>query len=77
VEKEPTSILCDNNLTIAMSKNHVFHRKIKLIDTRCHFIHKLINNGEMFVQFCGYIDQLVDTLSNDWVELFFVFRDKT
>jgi len=33
IEKESTPIFCDNNSTIAFSKNHVFHKKIKHIDT--------------------------------------------
>jgi hypothetical protein len=33
-ENEPTPIFCDNSSTIALSKNHVFHRKSKHIDTR-------------------------------------------
>ena len=37
-EKEPTSIFCGNNSTIALSKNHVSHHKSKHIDTHYHFI---------------------------------------
>jgi hypothetical protein len=58
VEKEPTSIFCDNSSTIALSKNHVFHRKRKHIDTRYHFIHELVNNGDISLQFCGSRDQV-------------------
>jgi hypothetical protein len=32
-EKDPTIIYCDNKLSIALSKNHVFHRKSKQIYT--------------------------------------------
>jgi hypothetical protein len=31
---EPTTISSDNNSTIMLSKNHVFHKKTKHIDTR-------------------------------------------
>jgi hypothetical protein len=34
MENEPTPIFCDNNSTIALSKNHVFHKKNK---------HKMMN----------------------------------
>jgi hypothetical protein len=59
-KKYPTPIFYDNTSTIALSKNHVFHKKSKHIDTRFHFIRKLVNNGEIFLQFCGSGDQLAD-----------------
>jgi hypothetical protein len=52
-EKDPTPIFFDNTSTIALSKNHVFHKKSKHIDTRFHFIHELVNNGDIVLQFCG------------------------
>jgi hypothetical protein len=33
-QQEPTTLLCDNNSTIVLSKNHAFHKKTKHIDTR-------------------------------------------
>jgi hypothetical protein len=44
-QEEETKIYCDNNSAIALSKNPVFHKKSKHIDTRYHFIRELINNG--------------------------------
>ena len=32
-QNEPTPIFCDNNSTIALSRNHVFHKRSKHIDT--------------------------------------------
>jgi hypothetical protein len=57
-EKDPTPICCDNTPTIALSKNHVFHKKRKHIDSRFHFIHELVNNGDIALQFYGSRDQL-------------------
>ena len=37
-QNEPTPIFCDNKLAIALSRNHVFHKISKHIDTRYHFI---------------------------------------
>jgi hypothetical protein len=37
-QQEPTKVLCDNNSSIMLSKNHAFHKKTKHIDTRYHFI---------------------------------------
>ena len=38
-----TQIVCDNKSAIALSKNHIFHKQSKHIDTRYHFIRELIN----------------------------------
>jgi hypothetical protein len=59
-ETNPTPIFCDNTSTIALSKNHVFHKKRKHIDTHFHFIRELVNNGDFALQFCGSQDQLAD-----------------
>ena len=37
-QNEPTQIFCDNKSAIALSRNHVFHKISKHIDTRYHFI---------------------------------------
>ena len=55
-----TQIYCDNNSTIEISKNQVFHKRRKHIDTRYHFIRELINNGEIYLEFCKFEDQFVD-----------------
>ena len=59
-QQEPTTIFCDNNSAIVLSKNHVFHKKTKHIDIRYHFIRELVNNKEICLEFCRYEDQLAD-----------------
>ena len=56
-QNEPTPIFCDNNSAIALSRNQVFHKRSKHIDTRYHFIRELINNNEINVEFCTSINQ--------------------
>ena len=53
----PTTIFCDNNSAIALSKNHVFHKRAKHIDIRFHFIRELVNNKEICLEFCRSEDQ--------------------
>jgi hypothetical protein len=50
-QQEPTIVLCDNNSAIMLSKNHVFHKKTKHIDTRYHFIRELANHKEICLEF--------------------------
>ena len=58
-ENDPTSIFCDNSSTIQLSKHNVFHRKNKHIDTRYHFIHQLVNDGQISL-FCGSKEKFDD-----------------
>ena len=73
-EKEPTPIFRDNTPAIDLSKNHVFHKKIKHIDTRFHFIHELVNNGDIVLQLCGSWDQFVDIFTKPLGKSVFDFK---
>jgi hypothetical protein len=73
-EKDPTPIFCDNTSAIALSKNHVFHKKSKHIDTRFHFIRELVNNGDIALQFCGSRDQLADIFTKPLGKSVFDFQ---
>ena len=42
-QNEATQIFCDNMSAIALSKNHVFHKQSKHIDTRYHYIREMVN----------------------------------
>ena len=57
-QQEPTTIFCDNNSAIMLSKNHVLHKKTKHIDTRYHFIKELVNNKEICLEFCMSKEQV-------------------
>ena len=59
-QKEATQIYCDNMSAIALSKNHVFHKQSKHIDTRYHYIRELVNDEIISVQFCRSEDQFAD-----------------
>ena len=56
-------IFCDNSSAIALSKNYVFHKRTKHIDTKFHFIRELVNNGEIVLQYCRTEDQFADILT--------------
>jgi hypothetical protein len=73
-QEGPTPVYCDNNSTIALSKNHVFHQKNKHIDTRYHFIRELVNNGEIYLEFCKSKDQLVDIFTKPLAKDVFEFH---
>ena len=56
--KDPTSIFCDNNSEIQLSKHNVFHRKSNHINTLYHFIGELVNEKQISLLFCGSNEQL-------------------
>jgi hypothetical protein len=57
-QHEEATVFCDNNSTIILSKNHVFHKKTKHIDTRYHFIRELVNNKEICLEFSRSKEQV-------------------
>lgn len=59
-EKEPSPIFCDNNSTIVLSRNHMFHCKSQHIDTQFHFIRELVSNGDITLHFCKSQNQFED-----------------
>ena len=58
-----TVIFCDNSSAIALSKNVVFHKRTKHIDTKFHYIRELVNNGEIVLQHCRTQEQVADILT--------------
>ena len=72
--KDPTSIFCDNNFAIQLSKHSVFHRKSKHIDTCYHFIHELVNDGKISLLFCGSKEQFADMFTKSLGTSGFVYQ---
>jgi hypothetical protein len=57
---KPIKVYCDNQSTISMTKNPVFHSRSKHIDIRHHFIRELVQQEFLFFEFCKSEDQLAD-----------------
>eukprot|EP00253_Pinus_taeda_P004661 PITA_04661 len=75
-QAKATVILCDNSSAIALSKNSVFHKRTKHIDTRFHYIRELVNNGEIVLQHCRTQEQVADILTNPLDQKSFEFLRK-
>eukprot|EP00253_Pinus_taeda_P023320 PITA_23320 len=58
-----TVIYCDNSSAIALSKNFVFHKRKKHIDTRFHYIRELVRNGEIVLVHCRTQEKVADILT--------------
>jgi hypothetical protein len=56
-------ILTDNQSSMALAKNPVFHARTKHIDIRHHFIRERVEAGDIELVFCKTEDMLADVLT--------------
>jgi hypothetical protein len=59
----PTTILEDNQSSIAMARNPQFHGRAKHIDIKHHFVREQVSNGSMELRYCPTNDMLADILT--------------
>jgi hypothetical protein len=62
-EEEVVKLFIDNQSTIQLIKNPVFHDRSKHIDTRHHFIREYVADGRVAVEHIGTTNQLADILT--------------
>jgi len=58
-----TTLYCDNQSAIALTKNDQFHARTKHIDIRYHFIRYVIQNGSLCFEYCPTEDMTADMLT--------------
>eukprot|EP00253_Pinus_taeda_P034807 PITA_34807 len=71
-----TMIFCDISSAIALSKNSVFHKQTKHIDTRFNYIRELVNNGEINLPHCSTEEQVAAILTKPLDQKSFEFLRK-
>ena len=57
---EATKIMCDNSFAVSISKNPVFHGRIKHIKIKFHFIKEVQQSNEVMLIHCSFEGQLAD-----------------
>ena len=71
-----TMIFCDSSLAISLSKNYVFHKRTKHIETSFHYIRELVNNGEIVLEHYRTQKQFADILTKPLGQKSFEFLRK-
>eukprot|EP00253_Pinus_taeda_P023854 PITA_23854 len=59
-QKESTIIKTDNQSTIQLAYNPVFHKNTKHIDTQIHFVQEKLQLKEICVEYCKTCDNMAD-----------------
>eukprot|EP00253_Pinus_taeda_P032251 PITA_32251 len=59
-QKNSTSIKSDNQSTIKLAHNPVFHKSTKHIDTQLHFIREKVQSKKIIVEYCKTCDNVAD-----------------
>jgi hypothetical protein len=77
LEMEATTILCDNQSCIKMTKNPVFYDRSKHIEIRYHYIRDMVERGALKLQYISVNEQVADVLTKPLSRVKFEqFRDK-
>jgi hypothetical protein len=59
-QKEPTTILCDNNAAITLSEDPAFHARVKHFDIRYHFLREKVQTGDIELSYINTKDNITD-----------------
>ena len=77
LDKEETTILCDNQSCIKMTKNLVFHDRSKHIEIHYHYICDMVQRGALKLLYVSTDEQVVDVLTKPLSRVKFEhFQDK-
>ena len=60
LQEHPTTLWCDNQSAIHISKNPIQHQRTKHIDIHMHFIRQLIQDGVLNLKYLPTEEQVVD-----------------
>jgi hypothetical protein len=62
-QTQPTTIMQDNEGTVAIAKDPLFHKRTKHIDSRYHWVREKVQAGRFDAELCRDEDQTADVLT--------------
>jgi hypothetical protein len=60
VSFERVPLMCDNSSAISVAKNPVFHKRMRHLDRRHHFLRDQLEKGDIEMRYIDIESQLVD-----------------
>ena len=59
-QKEPTMIKCDNQSSIKLVNNPIFHARTKHVDAQFHFVREKLQSNEIALMYCNTCENTAD-----------------
>jgi hypothetical protein len=59
-----TPLLCDNNSAITVSSNPIFHAKLKHTLVKYKYVHKRVDDGQLYLHCVSSKDNVTDAFTN-------------
>jgi hypothetical protein len=59
-QKEPRMIKCDNQSSIKLANNLIFHARTKHVDAQFHFVREELQSNEIALMYCNTSKNVVD-----------------
>jgi hypothetical protein len=63
VKLDATTLFCDNQSAIELTKDHQYHARTKHIDVRYHFIRWIVEQNSLKIIYCPTNDMIADALT--------------
>ena len=77
VRYERVPLMCDNTSAISVAKNPVFHKRMRQIERRHHFLRDHVEKGDIEMRYIDTERQLADILNKPLdVSCFAALREK-
>ena len=70
-QTKPTPIFCDNNSTIDLSQDQLFHARVKHIDVRWHYLRERVENADLVLSRIRGVDNTADVFTKPLSPLIF------